>query len=788
MGTLRYALTHTATYRTVVFRVSGTIHLTSALKITKNNTTIAGQTAPGNGICLADYPFSVTADNVIVRYMRVRLGDKNQNLGMVNGSGDDDAFDGTYRKNVIIDHCTMSWSDDEAFTFYGGDSTTLQWNLISEPLNYSYHFETGDVDFEHHGYGGIWGGRHASFHHNLLAHCQGRVPRFDGSRNLPPYTAGQENADFVNNVIYDWGSYNTNGGEGGNYNIVNNYYKYGPSTSTSNSSGVPVKYEIINPYNSGSLPYGKYYLNGNYVDGSPVITGSNWRGAAMAGGGLVDTVSAKVTIPFTVNPALTIQPATEAFDSVMVKVGAVLPARDTLDQRIISDVINRTGRIIDVQGGYAHGTAYPLTVNAWPLLNSTTAPTDTDHDGMPDAWELANASNPADASDRNVIAFNGYTKLENYLNNIPLNNDHVPVFVSGSSATLTLCQDAAPVAINTLLAVADSDVAQTENWTLIATPLHGTAVAGFTTLTTGDTLTPTGLSFTPAAGYSGSDSFTVRVYDGSASDTVKLFVTILPAPVAGTITGASAVCLGASVTLTNSAGGGGWSSGSTSVATVSGGIVHGVSAGTSTISYSVSNTCGTAVATRVVTVELPPVAGTITGAVSVCVGAMVTLSNTVAGGSWTSSNAYATVAAGVVTGVAEGIENISYTVSNSCGSAVTTKLVTVNPDVTGGAGAGSITGTGNVCIGTTVTLTNAVTGGVWSVTNSTAAISPGGVVTGISPGMDTVRYTIDHGCGTSFASKVLTINTTPAPITLTGASFVCVGAAITLSGGAGGGS
>src|SRR5205823_12233094 len=127
------------------------------LSINKANTTIAGQTAPGEGICIADYQVSVSADNVIVRYIRFRLGDKNQNKGKVNGSGGSDAFDGIGHKNIIIDHCTMSWSDDEDFTFYDGDSTTLQWNMISEPLNYSYHFETGDADFEHHGYGGIWG-------------------------------------------------------------------------------------------------------------------------------------------------------------------------------------------------------------------------------------------------------------------------------------------------------------------------------------------------------------------------------------------------------------------------------------------------------------------------------------------------------------------------------------------------------------------------------------------------------------------------------------------------------
>jgi pectate lyase len=133
-------------------------HLNSTISI-KANATIAGQTAPGDGICIADKSVQVSGDNIIVRYMRFRLGDKLQRqAGMIDGSGGEDAFGGgSGRKNIIIDHCTFSWSNDECFSLYNGDSTTFQWNIISEPLNYSYHFETGDKDWEHHGYGGIWG-------------------------------------------------------------------------------------------------------------------------------------------------------------------------------------------------------------------------------------------------------------------------------------------------------------------------------------------------------------------------------------------------------------------------------------------------------------------------------------------------------------------------------------------------------------------------------------------------------------------------------------------------------
>ena len=420
-GSLRQALSGTYASRTVVFRVCGTIHLVTQLSIPAN-TTLAGQTAPGDGICVADKQSNVRGNNVIVRFMRFRLGDQYQNLGMVNGSGDEDAFDsiGGYT-GLVVDHCTFSWGDDESFTCYKGDQTTLQWNLISEGLNYSYHFETGDTDFERHGYGGIWGGRHASFHHNLLAHLQGRNPRFDGSRNLSPNTAGQENAEFVNNVLYDWGAYTVNGGEGGNYNLLSNYYKYGPSTSANTSVGVAVKSMIANPYKQTSspvLPYGQYYITGNYVDNSAFVTNHNWRGVAMNGGTMADTVQSKVLVPFTISAnALPTQTAQAAYTAVLAGVGCVLPTRDPIDTRIIQEVQNRTGSIIDVQGGYPHGTPYSTSQVAWQVLNcNTAAPVDTDHDGMPDTYELANGLNPNDPADRATLAANGYPNLENYLN------------------------------------------------------------------------------------------------------------------------------------------------------------------------------------------------------------------------------------------------------------------------------------------------------------------------------------------------------------------------------------
>ncbi|RAK66037.1 pectate lyase [Hymenobacter edaphi] len=418
-GSLRYALTQPAAARTVVFRVCGTIHLLKPLRIPAN-TTLAGQTAPGEGICLADRPVSIGGDNVVVRFLRFRLGDRYQNGGRVDGSGHDDALGSYQHRRILLDHCSVSWSTDEALSVYAGDSTTVQWCLISEPLNYSYHYETGAPDFQQHGYGGIWGGRRASFHHNLFAHCQGRNPRFDGSLNLPPGPAGPETCDFRNNVIYNWGAYTIDGGAGGQYNLVNNYYKPGPSTSKGSKSGVPRRAEIIQADRGTKqppLPYGRYFLRGNYVEGAPAVSRRNWLGAAMSGGSLADTARAQAAAPFDVPPVPT-ETAAQAYAAVLQHVGCVLPARDTLDQRIIRDVLNGTGRLIDVQGGYPHGTPYAVSQSAWPVLRCGPAPADTDHDGMPDSWEKAHQLNLRDAADRSRPGPDGYTALEQYLNSL----------------------------------------------------------------------------------------------------------------------------------------------------------------------------------------------------------------------------------------------------------------------------------------------------------------------------------------------------------------------------------
>lgn len=392
--------------RIIVFSISGTIHLKSRLVI-QGNATIAGQTAPGDGICIADHPVALGGHNIIVRYLRFRMGDRYQNKGMIEGSGSDDAFGALKKNNIVIDHCSMSWSTDEVCSVYAGDSVTLQWNIIAEPLNYSYHFEKGDKDFERHGFGGIWGGLHASFHHNLIAHCNSRTPRFDGIRNAPT-----ENCDFRNNVIYNWGNNNVYAGEGGTYNIVNNYYKAGPAT------GSKVKNRVVNPFRRADIPFGKFYVAGNYVDGFPEVSANNWLGVTMNDGTAEDEKAAKLDQPFAVLEINT-QTAQDAYNAVLSKAGATLPGRDTLDARIVNDVKNRTGNLIDVQGGYPHGTPYERTANAWPTLKALPAPADTDQDGMPDEWEKKNGLNAADGSDAASYKLSKlYTNIEIYINSL----------------------------------------------------------------------------------------------------------------------------------------------------------------------------------------------------------------------------------------------------------------------------------------------------------------------------------------------------------------------------------
>lgn len=400
VGTLRWAVAQPGA-RTVVFRVSGTITLVAELKIQQDSITIAGQTAPGDGICLRGYQLRIDANQIILRHLRVRPGDEKV--------GEHDAITffnngGTTRRNIIIDHCSASWSVDEALSGYGNDSVTVQWCIVSESLRLSGHVSGA------HGYGGIWGGHdRTTFHHNLFAHHTNRTPRISGG--LPfrgNGTVASHNVDIRNNVIYNAGSSNSfYGGEAGSGNIVNNYYKRGPASTTS-----------IRVFRSDDSlhfsPRGQWYIDGNVLEGytnAAVANADNWTSVGVLDSRLtadsIRTGEAFPSLPVSTHSAL------EAFTRVLESAGAIRPRRDSVDTRIVSEA--QTGTAQYGANGIIDEASQ---VGGWPLLNSLPAPTDTDHDGMPDEWETARGSNPADAADRNLTGPSGYTRLEEYLNQL----------------------------------------------------------------------------------------------------------------------------------------------------------------------------------------------------------------------------------------------------------------------------------------------------------------------------------------------------------------------------------
>ena len=426
-GTLRWALGKSGA-KTIVFDVSGTIHLQSALNISIGNVTIAGQTAPGDGICVADYPVAIKANNVIVRYMRFRLGNNNV---LVNGADGWDAFGGFDQQDWMIDHCSVSWSIDECLSVLGNKNTTVQWCLVAQSLVNSGHSKGA------HGYGGNWGGSGASFHHNLIAHHGSRTPRL-GPR---PTTQLDERMDMRNNVIYNFGGNGCYGGEGMNVNIVNNYYKPGPGTPTDKKGyrivGIGVRtnsyVETYPDYAPALHLWGKYYVAGNYNSKYSEVNNDNWTYGII---NQVDANSCDGTFTAETKDSIklsepigflltTTHSAKDAYERVLDFAGACLN-RDSFDALMVSDT--RNGTATYTGEGLSKGFVNSQDDNkpadaddswsAWPILNSKDAPKDTDGDGMPDEWELANALDATDPNDGKTIGADGYSNLENYLNSL----------------------------------------------------------------------------------------------------------------------------------------------------------------------------------------------------------------------------------------------------------------------------------------------------------------------------------------------------------------------------------
>lgn len=406
-GSLRAAISATGP-RIVVFEVSGTIELQSRLNIRNPNVTIAGQTAPGDGITIRNHATYINTDNVIIRYLRFRMGDV--------ADVEDDALGGRFQKNIIIDHCSMSWSTDECVSFYANENFTLQWCLIAESLRNSVHGKGA------HGYGGIWGGKFASFHHNLLANHDSRNPRL-GEEAGKAY-ALTDLVDLRNNVIYNWNGNSTYGGEAMNVNIVNSYYKPGPATSGARRSRLIAidknKIEGTEVYDI----WGKFFIDGNFIEGYSGVNSDNWGLGVYPhfhnSYGVVseaDKQAMRINSPHPINNNVTTHTASTAYDRVLHFAGASYK-RDAVDTRTINHVSNgtfeatgsngSTNGIIDTQGD----------VGGWPQLSSTQAPLDTDNDGIPDEWEVAHNLNPnvANTNGRNLST--AYDDIEVYINSI----------------------------------------------------------------------------------------------------------------------------------------------------------------------------------------------------------------------------------------------------------------------------------------------------------------------------------------------------------------------------------
>lgn len=390
--------------RTVVFDVSGLITLESRLIVHKNNhhLTIAGQTAPGKGICLRKYNFGMLGgSDVIIRYVRVRPGNISGTTldGMGMASTD----------NSIIDHCSISWTLDEAFSSRSGKNITLQRTLISEALNAAGHkkYPPGTE----HGYAASISGDIGSFHHNLLANCSGRNWSLAGGLNKPDNSyAGR--MDIRNNVVFNWKNRTTDGGAH-EVNFVNNYYKPGPASKI---------FVALRPQYSSFPGTQRYYFDGNIMEGKfGVRDQDKGREASTEKGGKVPTeYSPWSEKPFFESFVKT-QDAKETYTNVLANVGCNFPALDEHDTRILEEV--RTGKV-KYKGSKTGLPGLPDSqddVGGWDNYPEIKRPADWDKDGdgMPDAWEKQYGLNPADPVDGNKdLNGDGYTNLEKYINSL----------------------------------------------------------------------------------------------------------------------------------------------------------------------------------------------------------------------------------------------------------------------------------------------------------------------------------------------------------------------------------
>ncbi|HRK31288.1 MAG TPA: hypothetical protein PLD59_09440 [Tepidisphaeraceae bacterium] len=377
--------------RIVVFCISGTINLKSRLTISQRNITIAGQSAPGDGICLRGGQLFISdTENVIVRFLRVRPGDE---LGV-----EQDAVTVWGSKDVIIDHCSLSWSTDSLNDVVReSGNVTVQWCILSEPLAESVHKKGS------HGYATGWDGRKhggGSFHHNLIAHAVSRAPR------IGYFKTGRGLIDCRNNLVYNSGP--AYGGEGDDFNFVNNYFKPGPTFKSDNRAVFELWADDA-----------RAYIHGNVIEGRHDVLADNpsavrYRAGVASDGSKREMPTAEKCLlaePVDMRSPIRTDTAIEAAKRVARFAGAVAPRRDAVDMRILKDVAEGTGKPINSQS----------EVGGWPALSSADPPLDSDRDGMPDEWEQASggvldANDPADAAMIDLAT--GYSNLEIYLNEL----------------------------------------------------------------------------------------------------------------------------------------------------------------------------------------------------------------------------------------------------------------------------------------------------------------------------------------------------------------------------------
>ena len=424
-GMLRFFVSKRSDARIIVFDVAGTIELKANLRINKGDISILGQTAPGEGICLKNYTLSIgDADNVIIRFLRCRVGDVADADAMSSAHKDGSTF---AHRNIIIDHCSMSWSTDEVGSFYGNQDFTLQWCILSESLRANTHKDAV------HGYGGIWGGKRATFHHNLLADNDSRMPRLD--HGYVSQLSGP--VDIVNNTIFNWGINSTYGGETfedanqKKFNLRYNYYKPGPATLKK------CRTRILNPTTFCPRCSGEkskpamMYVVGNVMEGCSEVTKNNICEAGIKMDMKADSTTFEQWKEKCISPTIfvaddpkyqynlvSVEAPKAAFKKI-IKLAGCSYARDEIDKAVTKSA--KSGSVKNEGSNGSRGGLIDSADDAggWPELRGEKK-LDTDGDGMPDEWEIMYGLNP-NVNDSGTFALDPkayYTNIEVYANSL----------------------------------------------------------------------------------------------------------------------------------------------------------------------------------------------------------------------------------------------------------------------------------------------------------------------------------------------------------------------------------